>query len=266
MTDTVLWMERSPGLSRVAWALQYPVGPSRGAVSSMGQLGVVSGTAIDNVFVRRLQDHGIDGELQTALDCFPAQGCRCRHRQQIRRRATRRVRRRIADPPGIDARRQGRSIDAIVFGFLHRSKARPRWGTTASSGINLLTKVQLPTAPRCVVRISPRRRLRLDGAGVPTHIPGPRSGSRWANRLVDPSLRRDGWRAMMIRPSHSTCDPPHVPSGRRHFVDRTSWASSRRTCSRSALAKRSNGPVDGFVVERTRAPAGQRAASRRLRC
>ena len=61
----------------VPWLIQGGMGiaisgwPLARAVSSAGQLGVVSGTAIDNVFVRRLQDHGIDDELQMALDRFP---------------------------------------------------------------------------------------------------------------------------------------------------------------------------------------------------
>src|ERR1700689_3429342 len=73
MTET-----RSP--SAVApWLIQGGMGiaisgwPLARAVSSLGQLGVVSGTAIDNVFVRRLQDDGVDDELQWALDRFPAQ-------------------------------------------------------------------------------------------------------------------------------------------------------------------------------------------------
>ena len=41
------------------------------AVSRTGQLGVVSGTAIDNVFVRRLQDRGVDEELRSVLERFP---------------------------------------------------------------------------------------------------------------------------------------------------------------------------------------------------
>src|ERR1017187_6582630 len=65
--DTVPWLiQGGMGIAISGWPLAR-------AVSSMGQLGVVSGTAIDNVFVRRLQDHGIGDELQTNLDLFPAQ-------------------------------------------------------------------------------------------------------------------------------------------------------------------------------------------------
>src|ERR1700683_231895 len=61
------------------WLIQGGMGiaisgwPLARAVASTGQLGVVSGTAIDNVFVRRLQDDGIGDELQAVLDGFPAQ-------------------------------------------------------------------------------------------------------------------------------------------------------------------------------------------------
>ena len=42
-------------------------------VSKAGQLGVVSGTAIDNVFARRLQDGDKSGDTRRALSHFPNQ-------------------------------------------------------------------------------------------------------------------------------------------------------------------------------------------------
>ena len=41
------------------------------AVAKCGQLGVVSGTALDSVFVRRLQDGDIGGHLRRAMAAFP---------------------------------------------------------------------------------------------------------------------------------------------------------------------------------------------------
>src|SRR5215469_2272304 len=40
-------------------------------VSKLGQLGVVSGTALDSVFVRRLADGDDGGHMRRALDAFP---------------------------------------------------------------------------------------------------------------------------------------------------------------------------------------------------
>jgi len=45
--------------------------PLARAVSTAGQLGVVSGTALDAVLARRLQDGDPDGHLHRALDQFP---------------------------------------------------------------------------------------------------------------------------------------------------------------------------------------------------
>src|ERR1700675_322936 len=70
--------ETRPPKETVPWLIQGGMGiaisgwPLARAVSIAGQLGVVSGTAIDNVFVRRLQDVGIDDEIQRALELFPS--------------------------------------------------------------------------------------------------------------------------------------------------------------------------------------------------
>ncbi|WP_374032755.1 hypothetical protein [Bdellovibrio bacteriovorus] len=42
-------------------------------VSQTGQLGVVSGTAINSVLVRRLQDGDVAGDCRRALKAFPSQ-------------------------------------------------------------------------------------------------------------------------------------------------------------------------------------------------
>ena len=40
-------------------------------VSRLGQLGVVSGTALDSLFVRRLADGDFGGHMRRGLDAFP---------------------------------------------------------------------------------------------------------------------------------------------------------------------------------------------------
>ena len=44
------------------------------AVALRGQLGVVSGTALDSLFVRRLQDGDIGGHMRRAMEQFPVPG------------------------------------------------------------------------------------------------------------------------------------------------------------------------------------------------
>ncbi len=44
------------------------------AVSEAGQLGVVSGTALATILVRRLQNGDPDGQMRHALEHFPVPG------------------------------------------------------------------------------------------------------------------------------------------------------------------------------------------------
>jgi nitronate monooxygenase len=219
--------------------------PLARAVSSEGQLGVVSGTAIDNVFVRRLQDHGIDGELRAVLDRFPAQ----RVVEDIVRKygSTRRT---GTTPylslPALTHGSRGRSIDAIVLAsFVEVSLAKS--GHDGVVGINLLTKVQLPTAATLCGAILAGVDYVMMGAGVPTHIPGVLGQLALGEPVVLP-LSVTG--APSDDPVSSLpFDPtPYLGSAPLRRPKFIGIVSSHVLAA--ALAKRSNGPVDGFVVER----------------
>ncbi len=215
------------------------------AVSSMGQLGVVSGTAIDNVFVRRLQDNGVDEELQRAVDSFPLQRVAD---DIVAKFGTRR--RTGSTPyrslPALTHGSKGRSIDAIVLAsFIEVTLAK--MGHRGVVGINLLTKVQLPTAPALCGAILAGVDYVLMGAGVPTHIPGVLEQLTLGEPVVLPY-------SVTGAPSDDPAtslhfDPtPYLPS---HVLTRPRFVGivSSHVLA-TALAKRSNGPVDGFVVER----------------
>ncbi len=244
-------MTAKPSTVDVPWLIQGGMGiaisgwPLARAVSSTGQLGVVSGTAIDNVFVRRLQDNGIDDQLQRALDRFPAQ----RVVEDIV--ATYGSKRRTGSTPyrslpALTHRSASRSIDAIVLAsFVEVTLAK--MGHDGVVGINLLTKVQLPSAATLCGAILAGVDYVMMGAGVPTHIPGvleqltrgepvelPLSVTGASSDAPASTLRFDPapylGTAALSRPRFVGIVSSHVLA--------------------SALAKRSNGPVDGFVVER----------------
>ncbi len=235
----------------VPWLIQGGMGiaisgwPLARAVSSQGQLGVVSGTAIDNVFVRRLQDHGIDSELQSALERFPDQ----RVVDDIVRKygSTRRT---GTTPylslPALTHGSRGRSIDAIVLAsFVEVALAK--MGHDGVVGINLLTKVQLPTAATLCGAILAGVDYVMMGAGVPTHIPGVLGQLALGEPVVLP-LSVTG--APSDDPVSSLpFDPtPYLGTQRLRRPKFVGIVSSHVLAA--ALAKRSNGPVDGFVVER----------------
>ncbi len=235
----------------VPWLIQGGMGiaisgwPLARAVSSAGQLGVVSGTAIDNVFVRRLQDHGIDARMQEALARFPLQRV---VDEVVRKYGS--ARRKASAPyltlPALTQRSRGRSIDAIVLAsFIEVTLAK--MGHRGVVGINLLTKVQIPTAAALCGAILAGVDYVLMGAGVPTHIPGVLEQLAQGEPVVLP-LNVTG--ASSDDPATSLhFDPsPYLPSHRLKRPRFLGIVSSHVLAT--ALAKRSNGPVDGFVVER----------------
>jgi NAD(P)H-dependent flavin oxidoreductase YrpB (nitropropane dioxygenase family) len=114
-------------------------------------------------------------------------------------------------------------------------------------GINLLTKVQLPTAAALCGAILAGVDYVMMGAGVPTYIPGVLDQLA-LGEPVDLPISVTG--ASSDNPLTSLhFDPgPYLPS---HALRRPRFigiVSSHVLAA--ALAKRSNGTVDGFVVER----------------
>lgn len=215
------------------------------AVASAGQLGVVSGTAIDTVFVRRLQDHGVDDVLRGVLDKFPVPSI---VEDALHRFAG--VRRRAGTPykslAMLTERSPRRAFDLVVLAsFVEVALAK--LGHRGQVGINLLTKVQIPTAASLCGAIMAGVDYVMMGAGVPTHIPGV-IDDIFHGRVATLPFAVTG--AASDHPASSlTFDPtPYLgttPLQRPKFVG---IVSSHVLAT--ALFKRSNGPVDGFVVER----------------
>jgi NAD(P)H-dependent flavin oxidoreductase YrpB (nitropropane dioxygenase family) len=245
MTDISAPKGAAPWLIQGGMGIAISGWPLARAVSSAGQLGVVSGTAIDNVFVRRLQDHGVDDELQRALDLFPDQ----RVVEDIVGRYGS-MRRTGSTPyrslPALTARSAGRSTDVIVLAsFVEVALAK--MGHRGVVGINLLTKVQIPTAAALCGAILAGVDYVMMGAGVPTHIPGVLAQlSR--GEPVDLPLSVTG--ASSDRPATSLHFDPTPYLGSDHLQCPRFVGIVSSHVLAAALAKRSNGPVDGFVVER----------------
>ncbi|HEU4722959.1 MAG TPA: nitronate monooxygenase [Gemmatimonadaceae bacterium] len=215
------------------------------AVSRAGQLGVVSGTAVDTVLVRRLQDGDVGGHVRRAMEHFP-----------IARAATR-VLERYYLPRGRKAGapyavlpmyRQSVSVDrqqtTMLANFVEVWLAKE--GHDGVVGINLLTKVQMPNLASLYGAMLAGVDYVLMGAGIPREIPG----------VLDALARHEPtWVKMDVEgdtapiPELLTFDPHHhwAPTTeltRPRFVPIVSANSLAAT-----LARKASGRVDGFVVE-----------------
>lgn len=141
------------------------------AVASRGQLGVVSGTAIDRVVACRLQEGDQGGSIRKAAETFPDPGLAAR------------VLQRWFKPNGLD--RPGAYQPVPLFS-VNPPKALLELATFASFcevwlakrkatgpiGINLLEKIQAPTLPILYGALLAGVDTVLMGAGIPREIPG----------------------------------------------------------------------------------------------
>src|SRR6187549_1468453 len=111
------------------------------AVSRLGQLGVVSGTAIDTVLVRRLQDGDEGGHVRRAMEHFPIPHV---SERVLKRYFPSRTRRARAPYAMLPMYRQSVSLErqqvTMLANFVEVWLAKE--GHLGVVGINLLTKVQ----------------------------------------------------------------------------------------------------------------------------
>lgn len=214
-------------------------------VSLLGQLGVVSGTALAVILARRLQMGDPGGHLRRALDQFPIPAIAERVYQQYH-------------VPGGKAPTQPFRLTAmptlrpgpafveltVVANFVEVFLAKE--GHAGLVGVNLLEKIQLPTLPSLYGAMLAGVDYVLMGAGIPRAIPG--ILDRFA-RGEPADLRVDVEGALPGEEYVNAFDPASLGLGgielkRPRFLGIVASATLAMT-----LARKSSGRVDGFVVE-----------------
>lgn len=242
MTDSIEWpriIQGGMGIAVSNWQLAN-------AVSRAGQLGVVSGTAIDTVLVRRLQDGDPGGHMRRALAQFPLAGAaqplldawflpEGRGPDQPYRLLP--VYRHTMSPE--------RQLITVMANFVEVFLAKE--GHSAPVGLNLLTKVQMPTLPSLYGAMLAGVDVVIMGAGIPREIPGALDALASHGAAA---LRLDIEGPKASTPFRLTFDPACIgsdtlpPLQRPLFFPIVSAASLATT-----LLRKSNGRVDGFIVE-----------------
>jgi nitronate monooxygenase len=216
------------------------------AVSQAGQLGVVSGTALAAIFVRRLQNGDADGQMRHALEKFPVPGVAEKILADYfipgGKPASSPFK--LTPLPGLNPSADYVAL-TVAANFVEVFLAKE--GHAGLVGINFLEKIQFPTLPSIFGAMLAGVDYVLMGAGIPRAIPGVLD--RFA-RGETVGLKIDIEGALPGEEFHSTFDPAtfcggHAPLLKRpYFLGIVASATLAMT-----LARKSSGQVNGFVVE-----------------
>ena len=141
------------------------------SVSSVGQLGVVSGTALDSVLIRRLQHGDVGGHMRSGLAAFPVPAVA----ERILARYFKSEEEQDDKPSRLTA---GFRIDpsanvvdlTIAANFVEVFLAKE--GHEGHVGVNFLEKIQMPNLTSMFGAMLAGVDNVLMGAGIPRTIPG----------------------------------------------------------------------------------------------
>lgn len=140
------------------------------AVSRAGQLGVVSGTALDLVMTRRLQDGDKDGSVRRALAAFPVPEIAERALSRYFREGGRAPAQPYAPVPSLALRQTRQLQELMILGnFVEVWLAKE--GHDGIVGINFLEKVQMATPASAYGAMLAGVDYVIMGAGIPRDIP-----------------------------------------------------------------------------------------------
>ncbi|NTV64563.1 MAG: nitronate monooxygenase [Oscillochloris sp.] len=216
------------------------------AVSRQGQLGVVSGTALDTILVRRLQDGDIGGHMRRAMAQFPVPEAAERILQRYFRAGGRAAGEPYAVLPLYRAelsveRQQLLMLAAFVEVHLARE------GHDGMVGMNLLTKIQLPNLATLYGAMLAGLDAVLMGAGIPREIPAALDALAEHRRAIG-AFDVEGLPAGEV--AHVAFDPAvhwQVPPAalRRPFFLPIIASNSLATM----MARKASGRIDGFIIE-----------------
>jgi nitronate monooxygenase len=216
------------------------------AVSEFGQLGVVSGTAIDSVLVRRLQDGDRDGHVRRAMDAFPWPNVTADVLQRYFIEGGKAPDQPYkAIPMFRKVMTKARDELNILASFVEVWLAKE--GHSNPVGINLLTKVQMPNLTALYGAMLAGVDYVLMGAGIPKEIPAALDRlavNETARMRLDVDDDTTGTTEYLeLNPLNFWSGTP-TELKRPYFLPIVSQHSLAQM-----LARKASGRVDGFVVE-----------------
>jgi len=215
-------------------------------VSKLGQLGVVSGVALEVLMVRRLQDGDVGGHIRRALEKFPFRDMATRALEKYHIPGGKADGKPYAAIP-VHKQVGSRKLHelCILGNFVEVFLARE--GHDNAVGINYLEKIQMPHPPSIYGAMLAGVAYVVMGAGIPIMIPGildaytHHEAASYPLNIIgsetgDDKLTRFDPRDFM--------EGDHPPLERPRFLPIIASNVLAMT-----MLRRSNGKVDGFVVE-----------------
>lgn len=215
------------------------------SVSQTGQLGVVSGTAINSVLVRRLQDGDVEGNTRRALKAFPSQEIANKILETYFIEGGK-----PADKPykraPMYAINSPKALLQLTVAACFVEVWLAREGHNGKVGLNLLEKIQLPNLACLYGALLADVDYVIMGAGIPREIPGALDllSQNQTATLKIPVMGMEGDTVMSFNPQEVMENTPLVPLKRPFFFPIVSSAVLANN-----LKKKSTGRVDGFIVE-----------------
>jgi nitronate monooxygenase len=216
------------------------------AVSRAGQLGVVSGTGIDAICVRRLQEGDPGGHIRRALEAFPIAGVADRIAEAYFIEGGKAPGERFkAKPmPRLNPSRKADEL-MVVANFVEVYLAKE--GHDGVVGINYLEKIQAPHLASIYGAMLAGVDYVLMGAGIPMAIPG--ILDRLSEGLpVEYRLDVKGAERGEVFTMHF--DPKKIGDGSLPRALRARFlAIVSSHVLATAMVRKASGRVDGFIVE-----------------
>jgi nitronate monooxygenase len=216
------------------------------AVSQTGQLGVVSGTALAAILVRRLQIGDPDGQMRHALEKFPVSGVAAKVLADyfIPGGKPANAPFKLSPLPGLNPSPDFVAL-TVAANFVEVFLAKE--GHDGLVGINFLEKIQFPTLPSIFGAMLAGVDYVLMGAGIPRAVPGVLDR---LTRGETVELKIDIEGGLPGEEFHATFDPAAFCGGRAPLLKRPDFLGIVASATLAmTLARKSSGQVNGFVVE-----------------
>lgn len=230
-------------------------------VARHGELGVVSGTALDSILVRRLQLGDPDGDVRRAMSQFPwpDMANRVLDTYFIPGGKDPEASFKLAPLPKMEMRTS--LVELMILGnFVEVFLAKE--GHSGPVGINYLEKIQLPNVPSALGAMIAGVDVVLVGAGIPLAIPG----------VLDKLAKWESVELKLSLEANPDCvdymqrfNPRDYFVGELPELERPNFLAiiASDTLAKTMI-KRAHGRVDGFVIEHWSA-GGHNAPPRRVR-